>query len=79
MLKSPAPVFILATGGDVVVISGTNFGSVASSDDAVKIGDAEAEILSYSDTEVNISLPALGPGSYPVRLFVNGSGFADVK
>ncbi|XP_078617899.1 fibrocystin-L-like [Branchiostoma floridae x Branchiostoma japonicum] len=66
-------------GGDVVVISGTNFGSAASSDDAVKIGDAAAEILSYSDTEVNISLPALGPGSYPVRLFVNGSGFADVK
>ncbi|XP_066271366.1 fibrocystin-L-like [Branchiostoma lanceolatum] len=66
-----------ADGGGTVVISGTSFGSAASSDDAVKIGDVAADILSYSDTEVNISLPALGPGSYPVRLFVEGSGFAE--
>ncbi|XP_019623376.1 PREDICTED: fibrocystin-L-like [Branchiostoma belcheri] len=66
-------------GGDVIVISGTSFGSTASSDDAVKIGDAAAEILSYNDTDVIISLPAQGPGLYPVTLFVSGGGFADVK
>ncbi|KAI8520654.1 Fibrocystin-L [Branchiostoma belcheri] len=66
-------------GGDDVVISGSNFGAAASCDDAVTIGDAAAEILSYSDTEVTISLPAQGPGLYPVRLCVGGSGFADVE
>ncbi|XP_035687261.1 fibrocystin-L-like isoform X2 [Branchiostoma floridae] len=65
-------------GGDVIVISGTNFGSEASSDDAVKIGDATAEILSYSDTEVTIRVPAQGPGSYPISLSVDGN-FADVQ
>ncbi|XP_078617867.1 fibrocystin-L-like isoform X2 [Branchiostoma floridae x Branchiostoma japonicum] len=66
-------------GGTVIEISGTAFGEEAASDDAVMIGGEAAEILEYSDTSVSVRLPAQKTGSYPVRLLVDGNGFADTS
>ncbi|KAI8520672.1 Fibrocystin-L [Branchiostoma belcheri] len=65
-------------GGTVVAITGTAFGEAAA-DDAVMIGEKAAEVLSYSDTEVVVRLPAMETGSYPVHLLVDGNGYADTS
>ncbi|CAH1226877.1 PKHD1L1 [Branchiostoma lanceolatum] len=66
-------------GGTVIAISGTAFGEEAASDDAVMIGEMAGEILAYSDTAVSVRLPAQATGSYPLRLLVDGNGFADTS
>ena len=62
-----------------MTISGSGFGASAASDRAISVGGEAAKIVSYSDKEVQINLPALGPGSYPLVFEVDGKGQADVR
>ena len=66
----------LCSGGTEITVSGSSLGADAPSDDAVTIGGKTAAILSWSDTDVEVELPALGPGSYPLILTLD-HGYAD--
>ena len=67
--------------GDVPLsILGSGFGASPVVSDAVKIGGEAAEIVYYSDTKVDVILPSLPQGSYPVKLYLgNTKGFADLR
>ncbi|XP_070541075.1 fibrocystin-L-like [Ptychodera flava] len=67
------------TGGDVLTISGSGFGSSESSEDAILIGNEPCNITSYSDSSVECILPAQSPGTYSVKLYVSGKGYADAS
>lgn len=55
-------------------ISGVGFGA---SESEVHIGyNNLAKVLSWSDTDISVQLPALGTGSYPLLVLVD-DGYAD--
>ena len=69
----------LHTEGVSIRINGNGFGASATSDDAVMIGKTAAVITAYSDTVVDVTLPALAPGSYPLLFQIGSKGFADTS
>ncbi|ESO84871.1 hypothetical protein LOTGIDRAFT_131466, partial [Lottia gigantea] len=66
-------------GGETIIISGTGFGGAETSSEALMIGEKYAVIVSYSDTEINATLPSNRPGSYPLQLSVGILGLADLR
>ena len=69
----------VTTGGTSLTISGSGFGVSADSSQAISVGGVAAGIVSYTDSEVEVALPALAPGSYPLVFAVTGKGNADVR
>ena len=54
-----------ASGGTQALIQGTDFGSVSGT---VKFGTVTASVVSWSDTEIVVTLPALAAGTYDVSI-----------
>lgn len=60
------------TGGDALRISGTNFGAVQNGD--VYVAGVTAQVLSWSDSSIDILVPSAAPaGVQIVAVFVGGS------
>ena len=66
-------------GGTPLTITGTGFGGSASNDDSITVGEVTASIVSYSNDKIEVKLPALKPGSYPVVIQVEDLGWADAR
>ena len=59
----------------MVTIGGSGLGSSAPSDDAVSIGGKTTKILSWSANSIQVELPSLAPGDYPLTFqFDEGLG-----
>ena len=62
--------------GQTLTITGTGFGASAGAS-TVTLNGQTAAILSYGDTEIQVTLPVLAPGAYPLKVNVDGKGYAD--
>ncbi|XP_076438726.1 fibrocystin-L-like isoform X2 [Babylonia areolata] len=67
---------VSAWGGDSITIDGSGFGS--SAPDVTVNGEALV-VTSHSDTQLEAEFPPLPPGSYPLHVFVEGKGLADIR
>lgn len=65
-------------GGTYMMISGSTLGDAAPSGDAVTIGGESATVLSWNSSAIEVELPSLGPGTYPL-VFNLVDGFADTR
>ena len=57
------------------MITGTGFRDSGSQ--MITVGDAEANITSYSQTKIDVVWPANGKGTYSIRLKDGDDGYAD--
>ena len=64
MISSIEPNVVMMSGG-IMNITGTDFGDNI---DAVLIGTTNALILSFSSNQIQINLPKLPPGRYPITV-----------
>lgn len=55
-------------GGTEVTVTGSGFGSTQLSVNTVTLNDNVADITSWTDTQIIVTLPANPPGSYPLRI-----------
>jgi hypothetical protein len=55
--------------GSTLTLTGLNFGQTRGRADNVFIKDTQAEVLSWSDTKIQVKFPSLSPGTYPVVVF----------
>ncbi len=68
--------YLFCIGGGNLVITGSGFGSSGAT---VNLGDAECEVLSQSNTQINCSLPPNEPGDYDIEVSVVDRGYADTR
>ena len=57
----------------------TIFGSGFNGNISVGVGGKMGTVQNASSTSVETTLPAVGPGSYPLQLHVGDSGLADIR
>ena len=62
-------------GGEQITIVGSGFaGSIS-----VSVGGKTGAVEVNNSTQVVATLPAVGPGSYPLQLHVGDAGVADIR
>ena len=62
-------------GGAQITVVGSGFaGSIS-----VTVGGKTGQVEVNNSTEVVATLPAVGPGSYPLQLQVGDAGVADIR
>lgn len=63
-------------GGGTLVLQGTGFGSTQPAGTTLVIGSEPATIISYSDTQVEATLPAQAAGDHAIKFSVGNNGYA---
>ncbi|XP_048777455.2 fibrocystin-L-like isoform X3 [Ostrea edulis] len=75
-INSVSPSSSSVTGGGTLVLQGTGFGSTQPAGTTLVIGSEPATIISYSDTQVEATLPAQAAGDHVIKFSVGNNGYA---
>lgn len=65
-----------SSGGEAISIDGSGFGSTVP---YVTVNGEQLTVTSNNDVRVEAEFPPLAPGSYPLRVLVDGKGLADIR
>ena len=63
-------------GDTELTVDGTGF---SGSSDSVTLGGKAVTIVTSTDTSLQLQLPVLAPGSYPLMVTVPAKGLADTR